>query len=65
MKSRVRGIDHTEYLRAVELRRDNVSSFEEYPRLLEAMAIAWGFNPEGGSKNAQSFGADERLEARP
>lgn len=69
------------YLLDVKLRRENVSSFEEYPfslpvvrhfhtlrlhpkvtfiigengsgksTLLEAIATAWGFNPEGGTKN--------------
>ena len=69
------------YVLAVKLRRDKVSSFEEYPfslpvvrhldtlelhpavtflvgengsgksTLLEALAVAWGFNPEGGTKN--------------
>ncbi len=71
----------THYLRAVELERDAVPSFQEYPfslpairhldrlefhpavtyivgengsgksTLLEAIASAWGLNPEGGSRN--------------
>ncbi len=69
------------YVREVKLRRDQVTSFDQYPfslpvvrdleslelhpavtflvgengsgksTLLEAVAIAWGFNPEGGTKN--------------
>jgi predicted ATPase len=69
------------YVLAVKLRRDKVSSFDEYPfslpvirhldtlelhpavtflvgengsgksTLMEALAVAWGFNPEGGTKN--------------
>jgi predicted ATPase len=69
------------FLRSVELRREAVSSFEEYPfclpvvrnldrldfdprvtfivgdngtgksTLLEAIAVAFGFNPEGGTRN--------------
>jgi len=69
------------YLRAVKVRRDKISSFDNYPfslpvvrhleefslhpavtflvgengsgksTLLEAIAVAWGFNPEGGTKN--------------
>ena len=69
------------YLRAVELLREQVESFDVYPfclptvrglerlelhpavtfvigengtgksTLLEAVAVAWGFNPEGGSRN--------------
>ena len=68
-----------EWLRAVELRRDKITSFNDYPfnlpavrnldvleltkpvtyfvgenvsgksTLIEAIAIKWGFNPEGGS----------------
>ena len=71
----------THYLRAVQLDRDAVPSFKEYPfslpairhlkslefhpsvtfitgengsgksTLLEAIAVAWGLNPEGGSRN--------------
>ncbi len=70
-----------QFISHIELRRDKVSSFDEYPfclnavknldklelhpsvtffvgengtgksTLLEAIAVAWGFNPEGGSKN--------------
>jgi predicted ATPase len=69
------------YVLSVKLRRDKVSSFDEYPfslpvvrqldtlelhpavtflvgengsgksTLLEAIAVAWGFNPEGGTRN--------------
>lgn len=69
------------YVREIKLRRDKVSSFDQYPfslpvirglaslplhpavtffvgengsgksTLLEAIAVAWGFNPEGGTKN--------------
>jgi predicted ATPase len=69
------------YVLAVKLRRDKISSFDEYPfslpvvrhletlelhpavtflvgengsgksTLMEALAVAWGFNPEGGTKN--------------
>jgi len=69
------------YVLAVKLRRDTVSTFDEYPftlpvvrhldtlelhpavtflvgengsgksTLLEALAVAWGFNPEGGTRN--------------
>ena len=69
------------YILSVKLRRDKVSSFDQYPfslpvvrhldalelhpavtflvgengsgksTLLEAIAVAWGFNPEGGTKN--------------
>ena len=69
------------YVLAMKLRRDKVSSFDEYPfslpavrhldtlelhpavtflvgengsgksTLMEALAVAWGFNPEGGTKN--------------
>ena len=69
------------YVREVKLRRDQVTSFDQYPfslpvvrdleslelhpavtflvgengsgksTLLEAVAITWGFNPEGGTKN--------------
>lgn len=73
---------HSEqYVREIKLRRERVSSFEQYPfslavarnlhtlplhpavtfivgengsgksTLLEAIAVAWGFNPEGGTKN--------------
>ena len=68
-----------EWLRSIELRRDKIESFEDYPfnlpavraleslefarpvtyfvgengsgksTLIEAIAIKWGFNPEGGS----------------
>lgn len=71
----------TPYLRSIELLRDRVPSFEQFPfqlnsirdlhtlefhpkvtyivgengmgksTLLEGLAIAWGFNPEGGSQN--------------
>lgn len=77
--SRTLSAEH--YLLEVKLRRERVSSFEEYPfslpvvrhfhtlklhpkvtflvgengsgksTLLEAIATAWGFNPEGGTKN--------------
>ena len=70
-----------QYVREVKLRRDKVTSFNQYPfslpvvrhleslelhpavtflvgengsgksTLLEAVAVAWGFNPEGGTKN--------------
>lgn len=70
-----------QYVREVTLRRDKVTSFDQYPfslpvarhleslelhpavtflvgengsgksTLLEAVAVAWGFNPEGGTKN--------------
>jgi len=70
-----------EYVRGVKLRRERVTSFDQYPfslpavrnlrtlqlhpavtfvvgengsgksTLLEAIAVAWGFNPEGGTKN--------------
>jgi len=76
-----RDIDSRESLLKVELRRDRIPSWEEYPfnisavrsleaiefrnpvtfiagdngtgksTLLEAIAIAWGFNAEGGSRN--------------
>jgi predicted ATPase len=69
------------YVLEVKLRRDKISSFDEYPfslpvvrhlqtlelhpavtflvgengsgksTLMEALAVAWGFNPEGGTKN--------------
>jgi predicted ATPase len=69
------------YVLAVEIRRDKIASFDQYPfslsvvrnlgslelhpavtflvgengsgksTLLEAIAVAWGFNPEGGTKN--------------
>lgn len=69
------------YVLSVKLRREKVSSFEDYPfalpvvrhldtlelhpavtflvgengsgksTLMEAIAVAWGFNPEGGTKN--------------
>lgn len=72
-----------QYVREVKLRRERVSSFDQYPfslpavrnlhtlalhpavtfivgengsgksTLLEAIAVAWGFNPEGGTKNFQ------------
>jgi predicted ATPase len=71
----------TQYLREVQLNRDAVPSFDQYPfslpairhldklklhpnvtfivgengsgksTLLEAIAVAWGLNPEGGSRN--------------
>jgi predicted ATPase len=71
----------SQYVREVKLRRDKVTSFDQYPfslpvirgleslelhpavtflvgengsgksTLLEAVAVAWGFNPEGGTKN--------------
>jgi|SRR6185437_7828275 len=71
----------SQYVREVKLRRDKVTSFDQYPfslpvvrdleslelhpavtflvgengsgksTLLEAIAVAWGFNPEGGTKN--------------
>jgi predicted ATPase len=70
-----------QYIRRVDLRKDKIESFEEYPynlpavthlsglalhpkvtylvgengtgksTILEAIAVAYGFNPEGGSKN--------------
>jgi len=70
-----------QYIRSVELRRDKISSFSDYPfclpairslydlkfhpcvtfivgengtgksTVLEAIAVAYGFNPEGGTKN--------------
>lgn len=70
-----------QYVREVMLRRDKITSFDQYPfslpavrhletldlhpavtflvgengsgksTLLEAVAVAWGFNPEGGTKN--------------
>lgn len=79
--------DH--YLLEVQLLRDKVASFDEYPfsllavrhldrlvlhpavtfiigengagksTLLEAIAVAWGFNPEGGTRNFNFF--DTRL----
>lgn len=78
------GIDN--YIRRVELLRDKVPSFSEYPfslpvirelsglelhpkvtyfvgengtgksTILEAIATAYGFNPEGGTKNFNSGG---------
>ena len=72
-----------QFITHVDLKRDEVSSWEEYPfslnavrhldrlqlnpavtfivgengsgksTLLEAIAVAWGFNPEGGSRNFQ------------
>lgn len=69
------------YVLAVKLRKDKISSFDDYPfslpvvrhlatlelhpavtflvgengcgksTLMEALAVAWGFNPEGGTKN--------------
>ncbi len=72
-----------QYIREVKLRRERISSFDQYPfslpavrnlhtlalhpavtfivgengsgksTLLEAIAVAWGFNPEGGTKNFQ------------
>jgi predicted ATPase len=72
-----------QYVREVKLRRERVSSFDQYPfslpavrnlhtlplhpavtfivgengsgksTLLEAIAVAWGFNPEGGTRNFQ------------
>jgi predicted ATPase len=72
-----------QYVREVKLRRERISSFDQYPfslpavrnlhtlalhpavtfivgengsgksTLLEAIAVAWGFNPEGGTKNFQ------------
>lgn len=73
---------HSEqYVREIKLRRERVTSFDQYPfslpvarnlhtlplhpavtfivgengsgksTLLEAIAVAWGFNPEGGTKN--------------
>src|SRR5687768_15439785 len=72
-----------QYVRELKLRRERVTSFDEYPfslpavrnlhtlalhpavtfivgengsgksTLLEAIAVAWGFNPEGGTKNFQ------------
>jgi predicted ATPase len=77
----MRALDAEHYLLDVKLRRERVSSFDEYPfslpvarnlhtlelhpkvtfivgengsgksTLLEAIATAWGFNPEGGTKN--------------
>ncbi len=74
-------LDANHYLRSVQLLRDRVEDFNQYPfsldvirqldsielhpkvtfiigengtgksTLLEAIAIAWGFNPEGGSMN--------------
>jgi predicted ATPase len=76
-----RAIDAKEFLLKVELRRERIQSWAEYPfnipavrmldalefrspvtfligdngagksTLIEAIAIAWGFNPEGGSRN--------------
>ena len=70
-----------QYVREIKLRRERVTSFDQYPfslpvarnlhtlplhpavtfivgengsgksTLLEAIAVAWGFNPEGGTKN--------------
>jgi predicted ATPase len=70
-----------QYVREVKLRKDKITSFDQYPfslpvvrhldtldlhpavtflvgengsgksTLLEAVAVAWGFNPEGGTKN--------------
>ena len=72
---------NTSYVRYVELIRDRIDSFSDYPfclpavktldilplhpnvtflvgengtgksTLLEAIAICWGFNPEGGTNN--------------
>ena len=73
---------HSEqYVREIKLRRERVTSFDQYPfslpvvhnlhtvplhpavtsiigengsgksTLLEAIAVAWGFNPEGGTRN--------------
>jgi predicted ATPase len=80
-RGRQSGLRARNYLIQVELRRDRVESWDEYPftvpairaferlplkqpvtfligengsgksSLLEAIAVAWGFNPEGGSRN--------------
>jgi predicted ATPase len=77
----VKAIDASHYLLEMQLLREKIPSFDEYPfslpvirnleklafypavtfiigengtgksTLLEAIATAWGFNPEGGSKN--------------
>jgi predicted ATPase len=77
----MRTVDARHYLTSVQLLRERVPSFTEYPfclpavrnlnelalhpavtflvgengsgksTLLEAMAVAWGFNPEGGTRN--------------
>ena len=74
-------LQRNQYLRSIELKRDNVKSFSEYPfclpainhlsslefhpkvtfivgengtgksTILEAIAVAYGFNAEGGTKN--------------
>lgn len=77
-----------QYIKSVELKRENIASFEEYPfclpaikgidklelhpkvtffvgengtgksTILESIAVAYGFNPEGGSKNFAFSTAD-------
>lgn len=77
----MRHFNYSQYLRTVELRREKIDSFSEYPfsleavrnlstlelhpkvtfivgengtgksTILEAIATAYGFNPEGGTKN--------------
>ena len=39
------------YLHRVELLRDEMPGFGIYPLCLDAVAVAWGFNAEGGSRN--------------
>ncbi|MEE2729106.1 MAG: hypothetical protein VX792_18685 [Candidatus Latescibacterota bacterium] len=39
------------YLHRVELPHDEVPDFGIYPLCLDAVAVAWGFNAEGGSRN--------------
>src|SRR5229473_303669 len=39
------------FLLQAQLLRDRVPSFPDYPFSLEAMAVAWGLNPEGGCRN--------------
>jgi len=77
-----------QYIKSVELKRENIASFEKYPfclpaiksinnlelhpkvtffvgengtgksTILESIAVAYGFNPEGGSKNFTFSTAD-------
>lgn len=84
MANRIQPVSSSEqYVREIKLRRERISSFDQYPfslpavrnfhtlalhpavtfivgengsgksTLLEAIAVAWGFNPEGGTRNFQ------------